>query len=114
VDLNLDPPFPNAPPFRSATLAADDEFLATCKPRAVSTSLALTWVATGQRATYITDGGMRHNVHFAGALAICNAAGCTISALHGGAQSEGSDGLIVAADQPTHAAILRLVRGQRD
>jgi myo-inositol-1(or 4)-monophosphatase len=32
VDLNLDPPFPNAPTFRAVKLAADDEFVASFKP----------------------------------------------------------------------------------
>src|SRR5712691_3817028 len=47
VDLNLDPPFPNAPAFRAVTLAADADFIANFRPRVVSTSMALAWVATG-------------------------------------------------------------------
>jgi myo-inositol-1(or 4)-monophosphatase len=41
VDLNLDPPFPNAPGFRAATLAGDPAFLATFRPRVVSTTMAV-------------------------------------------------------------------------
>jgi myo-inositol-1(or 4)-monophosphatase len=55
VDLNLDPPFPSAPAFKATTLAADSGFAATFRPRVVSTSMALTWVATGQRAAYVTE-----------------------------------------------------------
>jgi myo-inositol-1(or 4)-monophosphatase len=66
VDLNFDPPFPNAPAFKAVTLAADAGFAANFKPRVVSTSVALTWVATGQRAGYVTDGDVRDSVHAAG------------------------------------------------
>jgi myo-inositol-1(or 4)-monophosphatase len=113
VDLNLDPPFPNAPRFRAATLAADSDFSARFKPRVVSSSLALTWVATGRRAAYVTDGDIRDSVHFAAGLAVCEAAGCVISDLHGGAWDEGARGLIVAAHPDTHATLVRLVRKQR-
>lgn len=109
VDLNLDPPFPNAQTFRAVTLAADADFIARFKPRVVSTSLALTWVATGQRAAYITDGDTRDSVHFAAGLAICNAAGCRISDLHGGPWDQASRGLIVAPDDDTHATLVRLI-----
>ncbi|WP_410966399.1 hypothetical protein, partial [Salmonella sp. SAL4449] len=69
VDLNFDTPFPSAPAFRAATLSIDPEFAALFRPRVVSTSIALTWVATGQRAAYVTDGDARDNVHFGAALA---------------------------------------------
>ena len=113
VDLNLDPPFPNAPAFRAVTLAADADFIASFKPRVVSTSLALTWVATGQRAAYITDGDVRDSVHFAAGLAICDATGCSISDLYGDGWDQASRGLIVAADPETHATLVRLVGRQR-
>lgn len=112
VDLNLDPPFPNAPTFRAVMLAADDEFAAAFRPRVVSSSLAMTWVATGQRAAYITDGDVGRSVHFAAGLAICNAAGCTISDLHAKTFGDGPHGLIVAADQDTHASLVRLLYKQ--
>lgn len=109
VDLNFDPPFPNAPAFKAVTLAADAAFAARFRPR-VSTSLALTWVATGQRAAYITDGDVRDSVHFAAGLAICEAAGCTVTDLRGREWGNGATGLIAAADAETHAALLSLVR----
>lgn len=110
VDLNFDPPFPNAPAFKAVTLAADAEFAASFRPRVVSTSVALTWVATGQRAAYITDGDVRDSVHFAAGLAICEAAGCTVTDLRGRVGGSGATGLVAAADSETHAAILYLVR----
>ena len=110
VDLNFDPPFPNAPAFTAVTLAADAAFAARFRPRVVSTSLALTWVATGQRAAYITDGDMRENVHFAAGLALCEAAGCTVTDLRGRGGGSGATGMVAAADAETHAAFVSLVR----
>lgn len=114
VDLNLDPPFPNANSFRAVVLAADEEFVAGFRPRVVSSSLALAWVATGQRAAYVTDGDVRDSVHFAAGLAICEAAGCISSDLNGNVPGTGPTGLIVAADQDTHAILRRLIDKQHD
>jgi myo-inositol-1(or 4)-monophosphatase len=113
VDLNLDPPFPSAPAFRATTLAGDPAFGARFRPRVVSTSLALAWVATGRRAAYVTDGDVRESVHFAAGLAICEAAGCTVTDLHGDAWGSGVTGLVAAADADTHAALLGLIRKHR-
>jgi myo-inositol-1(or 4)-monophosphatase len=110
VDLNFDPPFPNAPAFQTVKLAADAAFAVRFRPRVVSSSMALTWVATGQRAAYITDGDVRESVHFAAGLAICEAAKCTVSDLRGGEVGGGATGLVAAADAETHAALLSLVR----
>ena len=110
VDLNFDPPFPNAPAFKAVTLAADAAFAARFRPRVVSTSMALTWVATGQRAAYITDGDVRDSVHFAAGLAICEAAGCMVTDLRGHAWGSDATGLVTAADAELHAALLSLVR----
>ncbi len=110
VDMNLDPPFSNAPEFKVAKVAADPEFAASFRPRVVSTTMALTWVATGQRAAYVTDGDIRNSVHFAAGLAICEGAGRTVTDLWGNAWGSGATGLLVAADFETHAALLRVVR----
>lgn len=110
VDLNLDPPFPNAPAFRATTLAANPDFVSRFRPRVLSTSLALAWVATGQRAAYVTDGDVRDSVHFAAGLAICEAAGCKVTDLRGETWGSGATGLIAAADAKTHAELLGLVR----
>jgi myo-inositol-1(or 4)-monophosphatase len=110
VDLNFDLPFPNAPAFKAVTLAADAAFAARFRPRVVSSSVALIWVATGQRAVYITDGDVRESVHFAAGLAICAAAGCMVTDLRGRVWGSGATGLVAAADAETHAALVSLVR----
>jgi myo-inositol-1(or 4)-monophosphatase len=109
VDLNLDPPFPSAPGFRAVALASDPEFVTRFRPRVVSTSMALTWVASGQRAAYVTDGDVRGSVHFAAGIALCEAAGCRVTDLRGRAWGNGATGLLAAADAETHAALLSLI-----
>jgi myo-inositol-1(or 4)-monophosphatase len=113
VDFNFEPPFPSGPGFRAVLLAADEEFTARFSARVVSSSLALTWVATGRRAAYVTDGDVRASVDFSAGLAICEAAGCRASDLHGDSWDRAAAGLIVAADQQTHATLLKLVRKQQ-
>jgi len=110
VELNLDPPYPSAPAFSAVMLAADSDFAARFRPRVVSTSIALTWVAAGRRAAYVTDGDVRDSVHFAAGLAICEAAGCSVTDLRGRDGRRGGTGLVAAADSTTHAALLGLVR----
>jgi myo-inositol-1(or 4)-monophosphatase len=110
VEFNFEPPFPNGPGFRAVLLAADEEFTSRFSPRVVSSSLALTWVATGQRAAYVTDGDVRASVDFSAGLAICEAAGCRASNLHGDSWDGAAGGLIVAADQQTHTILVELAR----
>ena len=110
VDLNLDPPFPNAPRFRAVSLAGDPGFTTRFRPRVVSSSIALAWVATGQRAAYITDGDLCDSVHFAAGVAICQASGCVVSDLLGSPVGHGPTGLLAAAELETRAALLGLVR----
>ncbi|MEU8246701.1 inositol monophosphatase family protein [Nonomuraea sp. NPDC048916] len=112
VDVNLDPPFPNAPDFRAVRLLADDRFAERFRPRVVSTTLAVAWVAAGRRAAYVTDGHLRDSVHFAGGIALCQAAGCVVTGLHGQPPHTGAGGLVVAADQETHTALLRMISDQ--
>lgn len=109
VDVNLDPPFPNAPGFRAVELLARPGFVAEFRPRVVSSTIALAWVATGQRAAYVTDGAVRDSVHFAAGIALCRAAGCVVTGLDGGPLTGGSDGLVAAADASTHARLLGLI-----
>jgi myo-inositol-1(or 4)-monophosphatase len=109
VDLNFDPPFPTAPAFLAAKLAADPEFVARFRPRVVSSSIALAWVATGQRAAYVTDGDVRDSVHFAAGIALAEAAGCVVTDLRGGSWGSGSTGLVAAASADVHAELLRLI-----
>ncbi|MCM0678517.1 inositol monophosphatase family protein [Micromonospora phytophila] len=112
VDVNLDPPFPNGPAFRAVELLADEAFAARFRPRVVSTTLAVAWVAAGRRAAYVTDGHLRDSVHFASGIALCQAAGCVVTGLQGQPLHTGVGGLLVAADQATHAALLTLVGNQ--
>ncbi|XVU20655.1 inositol monophosphatase family protein [Actinoplanes sp. CA-054009] len=109
VDVNLDSPFPNDPRFRAAALLANREFAARFRPRVVSTTLAVTWVAAGRRAAYVTDGHLEDSVHFAAGIALCRAAGCVVTSLDGSPVHTGAGGLIVAADAPTHADLLTMI-----
>jgi myo-inositol-1(or 4)-monophosphatase len=111
VDLNLDPPFPNAPGFRAAYLLADPGFAERFRPRVLSTTLALTWVACGRRAAYVTDGDdLSGSVHFAAGIALCRAAGCLITGIDG--VPESSRGLVVAADAECHEALISMIKDQ--
>ncbi|GGP84288.1 inositol monophosphatase family protein [Streptosporangium pseudovulgare] len=112
VDVNLDPPFPNEPGFRAVRLLAEPGFAERFRPRVVSTTLAVTWVAAGRRAAYVTDGRMEDNVHFAAGIALCRAAGCVVTGFDGRPPHTGAGGLVVAADRETHAALLELIGEQ--
>ncbi|WP_424185439.1 inositol monophosphatase family protein [Actinokineospora sp. G85] len=110
VDVNLDPPFPNGASFRAARMLLDDAFVGRFRPRVVSTSLALAWVAAGRRAGYVTDGVLVDSVHFTSGIALCQAAGCVVSNLAGQGVHTGRQGLIAAADVQTHRELVDLVR----
>ena len=112
VDVNLDPPFQNAPGFRAVSLLADEAFTARFRPRVLSTTLALAWVAAGRRAAYVTDGHLIDSVHFAAGIALCQAAGCIVTDVNGQRLHTGAGGLIAAADRQTHAALLEMITGQ--
>ncbi|MFE0459654.1 inositol monophosphatase family protein [Kitasatospora sp. NPDC058965] len=111
VDVNLDPPFPGAPRFRAVELLAHPEFAANFRPRVVSSTLALAWVAAGRRAGYLTDGGdLTGSVHFAAGIALCRAAGCVVTGIDGEPLGPRGRGLLVAADAGTHRQLLTMVR----
>ncbi|MFD6797996.1 inositol monophosphatase family protein [Streptomyces cyaneofuscatus] len=111
VDVNLDPPFPGAPGFRAVELLAHPGFAEHFRPRVVSTTLALAWVAAGKRAAYVTDGGdLSGSVHFAAGIALCRAAGCVVTGVDGAPVGEGH-GLVAAADEETHGLLMSLIRG---
>jgi myo-inositol-1(or 4)-monophosphatase len=112
VDVNLDPRFPNDPDFRAVRLLAEPGFVEQFRPRVVSTTLAVAWVAAGRRAAYVTDGHLRDSVHFAGVVAVCQAAGCVVTGIQGQPVHTGVGGLVVAADRETHTALLALIRNQ--
>ncbi|BFV55093.1 inositol monophosphatase family protein [Kitasatospora sp. CMC57] len=113
VDVNLDPPFPGAPDFRAVELLAHPGFVERFRPRVVSTTLALAWVAAGKRAAYVTDGGdLSASVHFAAGIALCRAAGCVLTGIDGGPLGPAGRGLIAVADAETHASLMELIRSQ--
>ncbi len=114
VDLNLDPPFPHAPGFRAVEVMAAPEFVSGFRPRVVSSTVAVAWVAAGRRAAYLTDGGpglRLDSVHFAAGIALCEAAGCVVTGIDGLPVDQGAGGLVVAADRETHGVLLGLVGG---
>lgn len=78
--------------------------------RVVSTSLAAAWVAGGRRAAYVQKGDVRSSVHFAAPIAVCRAAGCVVTGLHGEPVDDGPFGLLVAADAETHEALIAILR----
>jgi myo-inositol-1(or 4)-monophosphatase len=108
VDVNLDPPLDGG---EGARLLGNAEFRRLFRPRVLSTTLALAWVAAGRRAAYVTAGDVRGSVHFAAGMALCRAAGCVVTALDGG--PAGAGGLLAAADRDTHEVLLRLLAADR-
>jgi myo-inositol-1(or 4)-monophosphatase len=112
VDVNLEPPFANGPGFRAVRLLNDVAFARRFGGRVLSTTLAVTWVAAGRRAAYVTDGDLRDNVHFAAPVALCRAAGCVVTGLRGQPVDAGAGGLLVSAGQETHETLLALVGKQ--
>jgi myo-inositol-1(or 4)-monophosphatase len=113
VDVNLDPPFPSAPGFRAVELMGSSRFVERFRPRVVSTTLALAWVAVGKRAAYVTDGGdLSGSVHFAAGIALCRAAGCVVTGIDGAPIGPGGRGLVVAADAETHDLLISMIRGR--
>lgn len=106
VDIDVDWA-PHGPPI-GARLMAEPALRSRFGPRVSSTSLALAWVATGQRAAYLVDGRHEGSVHFAAGLAVCEAAGCVVTDFRGRAVHTG-DGILAATDPQTHAALLDLI-----
>ncbi|MFF3362234.1 hypothetical protein [Streptomyces misionensis] len=53
-------------------------------------------------------------MHLAAGVALCRAAGCTVTGLYGEPLHTGAGGPVAAAGPRRHAAPLELVRGQRD
>ena len=51
---------------------------------------------------------VRDNVHFAAPIAVCRAAGCLVTALDGQPLESGAPGLLIAADEQTHAELLAI------
>lgn len=110
--VNIDADGPLDRDFVGAQLAADPEFRAVFSPRVESTTLALAWVAAGQRLGYVSDGRLDGSVHFAAGVALCQAADCLITDFDGNPVHSGP-GLVAARDAESHATLLRLVARHR-
>jgi len=109
VDINLDP-HPDSPWFSGSALMANVQFNQLFRPRVLSTTLAVAWVAAGRRAAYLTAGDLLDSVHFAAGIALCQAAGCVVTGIQGQPLHTGAGGLIAAADEATHTALLEMIR----
>ena len=107
VDINCDGPVEEA--FLGPQLLSDPAFRSAYGPRVTSTTLAVTWVAAGRRAAYVSDGLFRDNVHYAAGIGICRSAGCVVTDLRGD-PVEGGRGLLVAADEETHEHLADILR----
>ncbi|MFC4126835.1 inositol monophosphatase family protein [Nocardia rhizosphaerae] len=110
VDVDLDGPFPWATPAR---LLDAPGFAGFFHARVHSTALALAWVAAGRRAAYVAGGDLTDSVHFAAAIAVCQAAGCLVTGLAGQPLHTPPHGLIAAADADTHARLVAAVASLR-
>jgi myo-inositol-1(or 4)-monophosphatase len=97
-----------AAPVATLRLLSDPAFLARFNPRVISSTLTVIWVASGRRAAFVIDRDVVNSVHFAAGVAVCRAAGCLVTDLRGGPFGDGP-GLLVAADETTHAALLPLL-----
>ena len=106
VEVNCDGPLNR--PFVGGQLVHDPRLRARYSPRAVSSTLGVVWVAAGRRVSYVSDGSMRDNVHFAAGIAVAEAAGCVVTDLAGKPWRSGR-GLVVSADRVTHDDVLALV-----
>jgi len=114
VDLNLDAPPPDAHRIATVRILGIASFATTFRPRVLSTTLALAWVAAGRRAAYVTEGDLRDSVHFAGGIAVCRAAGCVVTGLRGQPLDTGIGGLVAAADAETHAELISIIEELED
>jgi myo-inositol-1(or 4)-monophosphatase len=91
-------------------LLAHPRFVQSFRPRVLSATLALAWVAAGKRAAYVTDGGdLSGSVHFAAGIALCRAAGCVVTGIDGGPIGEAGRGLVAAADAETHGLLMSML-----
>src|SRR5262245_59197328 len=115
LDVNLDGSHDYL--LRMLALLGDRRVWERFQTRVVSTTLGLAWVAGGRHAAYLTEGDLRDNVHFAAGIGLCRAAGCVVTDLDGLPIDTGQvdapgrrRGLLAAADEATHAALLAVAR----
>ncbi len=109
VNLNVDGWHGDPGGAMTQRLLLDPGFAESFAPRVSSTTQALAWVAAGRHAAYVTHGDVLDSVHFAAGIALCRAAGCVVTGLAGQPLHEGVGGLVAAADEGTHAQLIRLL-----
>jgi myo-inositol-1(or 4)-monophosphatase len=114
VDIDLYYPPDAEGKLRVVGLLTEPGFMQRFQPRATGTTLATTWVASGRRAGYLTDGPAFGSVHFAAGVAICQAAGCIVTDFRGDRLNAESTGLVVAADRTTHEYLVAMVKSFLD
>ncbi|MFE3194511.1 inositol monophosphatase family protein [Nocardia sp. NPDC059240] len=110
VEIDADNPSPYSGWFSPGRLLSDPTFMSTFYPRVLSTSLALAWVAAGRRSAYVVDRDLRDDVHFTAGIAVCRAAGCTMTGLIGQPLHTAPHGLVAAADPTTHGELMEIIR----
>lgn len=111
--VNIDIDAPAGGEFLGPQLLTDEKLRAAFGLRVFSTTLALAWVAVGRQAAYVTDGTLSDSVHFTAGIVLCQAAGATITDLHGDPLHT-STGLIAAATAETHQQLHTLVSAHLD
>lgn len=110
VEVNIDHGLLEPGDRRAVTLLADDGLRAAWGLRVLSSTLGVAWVAAGRRAAYVTGGDLRDSVHFAPGIALCRAAGGVVTGVLGQPLHTGAQGMVAAADEETHAAVVDAVR----
>lgn len=111
VEVNLETHDPDLHGFSSSRYLRSRTFQ-TLSPRFIGTSLPLTWVASGRYAGYVIPDKRDASVHFTAGIGICRAAGCVLSGLHGEPLYLANEGIVVAADKPTHELLLKGIAEQ--
>lgn len=106
VEINCDDQLDRA--FIGGRLVGDPQLREAFRPRVISSTLAVAWVAAGRRAAYVSDGGFREDLHFTAGIALCEASGCVVSDLAGNPLHT-ERGLLISADEDTHERMLALV-----
>lgn len=108
VDVNIDRGLIAADDDLAVQLLADT-LRASFGPRVLSSTLPLAWVAAGRRSAYVTGGDLRDSVHFAAGIGLCRAAGCVVTGVLGQPLHTGVGGLVAAADEQTHRAVVEMI-----
>lgn len=105
VEVHLETPDPDSLGFSSSRYLRSSAFDAL-SARYLGSGLPLAWVATGQRAGFVIPDRRAKSVHFTAGIGLCRAAGCVMTNLRGEPLRLDGDGIVVAADKPTHDRLM--------